>query len=157
MQVIIEQRDYPRPNGYENRYRKYLGNRVRASRTNFGRTQNYCSRNSIFAQNLKRYSTNGVRASQTIFSSSINNGRTQNSYLRNKSFAQNNRRVIVEIHHHQNHSDSPASEHLIKHTDDEFKVNVMDMNIHNNHLTPSHTFRCKLIHPPLLPINLPYW
>jgi len=32
-----EQRDYPRPNGYGNRHRKYLSNRVRASPTIFCR------------------------------------------------------------------------------------------------------------------------
>jgi len=47
--------------------------------------------------------------------------------------AQNIRIGIVENHHHQNHCDSPASEPLIEHTDDEFKVNVSNMNIYNNY------------------------
>jgi len=127
------QRDYPRPNGYGNRHRNYLGNRIRASRTNFGRTQNYCSRNNSFAQNVRRYSTNGVRASKTIFSSSINNVRTQNSYSRNNSFAQTDRKVNVENQHHQNHSESPASEPVIEHIDDEFKVKVTNTNIYNDY------------------------
>jgi len=60
-------------------------------------------------------------------------GRTPNSYSRNQSFAQNARRGIVENHHHQNHSDSPASEPLIEHTDDEFKVRLTNINICNNY------------------------
>jgi len=55
-----EQHDYPRPNCCGNRHKKYLGNRVRALRTNFGITQNCCSRNNSFAQNVGRYLTNGV-------------------------------------------------------------------------------------------------
>jgi len=56
-----EQRDYLRPNGYGNRHRSYLPNRIRASPTNFlsenyrPRTQNYCLRDNSFAQNNKRF------------------------------------------------------------------------------------------------------
>jgi len=83
-----EQRDYPRPNGYGKKYRRYLADRVRASKRIFSlkrygpRTQNCCSQNNRFvqndrknngfAQNNRKYSTNRVRASQTIFSSTIN-------------------------------------------------------------------------------------
>jgi len=46
----------------------------------------------------------------------------QNSYSRGNSFAQNERETHIENHHHQNHSDSPTSEPLIKHTFDELKI-----------------------------------
>jgi len=161
-----EQHEYPRPNGYENRHRKDMGNKVRASLTNFGRIQNYCSRKHSFAQNDRRYLADHVHASPTIFLLSEryrprtqnycsrnsgfvkNNGKhsadrvrgsrtnfvkTQNSYPGNQSFAQNIRRVNVENHHHQNHSNSPASEPLIEHTDDEFKVKLTNTNIYNDY------------------------
>jgi len=76
-----EQRDYPRPNSYGNRYRRYSPNRVRASLTNFlsesygPRKQNYCPWENNFAQNNEIYLAKGVRASQTNFR------RTQNSYF----------------------------------------------------------------------------
>jgi len=41
--------------------------------------------------------------------------------------------VNVENHHHQNHSDSPASEPLIEHTYDEFRVKLTNMNMYNNY------------------------
>jgi len=50
------QGDYPRPNGYKNKHRRYSADRVRASPTNFlsdrnsSRTQNSFSRNKNFAQ-----------------------------------------------------------------------------------------------------------
>jgi len=46
---------------------------------------------------------------------------------------QNYRGEDVENHYHQNHSDSPASEPLIEHTDDEFKVKLTNTNIYNNY------------------------
>jgi len=159
--------DYPRPNGYGNKHRRYPAQHIRASQTNFlsdsARTQNYCSRNNSFVQNDRRYLANQLGASPTIYLSSERYGRrtqnywsrnngfvqnnerysadrvrasrtnfggTQNSYSRNQSFAQNIRRVNVENHHHQNHSESPASEPSIEHTD---KVKVTDMNIYNNY------------------------
>jgi len=51
------QGDYPRPNNYRNKHRRYSADQVRASPTNFspgrnnGRTQNSYSRSNIFAQN----------------------------------------------------------------------------------------------------------
>jgi len=51
------QGDYPRPNGYRNKHRRYSADRVRASPTNFwsgrnkDRTQNFYSRNESFEQN----------------------------------------------------------------------------------------------------------
>jgi len=58
------------------------------------------------------------------FSPGRNNGRTQNLYSQNEDFAQNDRGKNVENHHHQNHSDSPVSEPLIKHTYDELKISL---------------------------------
>jgi len=46
---------------------------------------------------------------------------------------QNDRGGDVENHHQQNHCDSPASEPLIEHTDDEFKVKLTNTNIYNNY------------------------
>jgi len=60
-----------------------------------------------------------VRAYLTNFSADKNRYETQNSYSRNKSFVQNDRGGNVENHHHQNNSDSPASEPLIKNTYEE--------------------------------------
>jgi len=93
-------RDYPRPNGYGNKHRRYPAQRIRASLTNFP--------------------------------SDRNSARTQNSYSRNNSFAQNDRKTNVGNHHHQNHSNSLASEPLIEHTYDEFKVKLTNTNIYNN-------------------------
>jgi len=70
----------------------------------------------------KRYSADRVRASQTNFPPDRNNGRMQNSYSRSNSFAQNDRGTNIENHHHQNHSDSPTPEPLIKHTYGELKI-----------------------------------
>jgi len=48
----------------------------------------------------------------------------QNFYSWNESFAQNKKGGNFENHHHQNHSDSPVSETLIKHTYDELKASL---------------------------------
>jgi len=58
------------------------------------------------------YSTDRVHGPRTNFD------KTQNSRPGNQSFAQNDRGGNVKNHHHQNHSGSPSSESLIKHTYD---------------------------------------
>jgi len=110
-----------------------MANQVRTSLTNFSSerygptTQNYCSRNNGFVQNNGMFSANRVRGSRTNFV------KTQNSCPWNQSFAQNARGEIVKNHHLQNHSDSPASEPLIEHTDDEFMLKLTNTNIYNNY------------------------
>jgi len=86
----LGQGDYPRPNDYRNKHRRYSADRVRASQTNFppGR----------------------------------NDDRMQNSHSRSNSFAHYDRGTNIENHHYQNHSDSPTSERLIRHTYDELKI-----------------------------------
>jgi len=77
-----EQRDYNRRNVYDNRHRRFWPHQDRASMSNFWsrnygpRRQNYCPRDSSFAQNNKGYwprNRHQVRASPTDF------GRIQNS------------------------------------------------------------------------------
>jgi len=93
----------------------------------------------------RRYMANRVRASPTNFSLEKNGSGTQNYCPQNNGFAQNDRRGNVENHHHQNHSDSPASEPLIKHTYDELKVKLTNTKIYDNYGDLEKVYRDVLI------------
>jgi len=82
------------------------------------------SRPTGYGNKHKIYAADRVRASTPNFAVDNNGRKTHNFYSRDKSFVQNNGEGNVENHLHQNHSDSPISEPLIKHTCEDLKISL---------------------------------